>query len=172
MAPASRISQASFLNISAQSVVQQASKHFGPTARVHPCPFCSICNSYLHVFLSLALTYRPQARLYNIPPRRVRRWLATRLTGGERSVPMRVERLRATHHYRVLTQRWLLGASRFCILFYFLGSVLLRLGRCVNSSFRQARFMVASARSREATFTARLCCKPFNTPYWRRAERA
>ena len=33
---------------------------------------------------------------------------------------MGVDRLRATHHCRVLTQRWLLGASRFfvfCVLF-------------------------------------------------------
>ena len=32
-------------------------------------------------------------------------------------MPMRVDRLRTTHHCSVLTQGWLLGASHFLILF-------------------------------------------------------
>ena len=34
---------------------------------------------------------------------------------------MRADRLRVIHHCRVLTQKWLLGAYRFCILFLFSG---------------------------------------------------
>ena len=70
------------------------------------------------------------ARLYNIPPRYVARWLATHLTGGERGVPMKDDRLRVARLCRVPTQRSLLGASRF-----------LRLGRCVDSTFRPGRFL-------------------------------
>ena len=57
-------------------------------------------------------------------------------------MPMKDDRLRVARLCRVLTQRSLLGASRF-----------LRLGRCVDSNFRPGRFFGASARSREAIFT-------------------
>ena len=46
---------------------------------------------------------------------------------------MRGDRLRATHYCRVLTQTWLLGASRFFILFSVFR--VLRLGRCVDSLY-------------------------------------
>ena len=57
-------------------------------------------------------------------------------------MPMKDDRLRVARLCRVLTQRSLLGASRF-----------LRLGRCVDSNFRPGRVLGASARSREAAFT-------------------
>ena len=56
-------------------------------------------------------------------------------------MPMKDDRLRVARLCRVLTQRSLLGASRF-----------LRVGRCVDSNFRPGRLLVASASSREATF--------------------
>ena len=98
---------------------------------------------YSALLISLArATVKHMARFYNIPPRYVARWLATHLTGGERGVPMKDDRLRVARLCGVLTQRSLLGASR-----------LLRLGRCVDSNFRPGRFLGASARSSEATFT-------------------
>ena len=57
-------------------------------------------------------------------------------------MPLKDERLRVARFCRVLTQRSLLGASRF-----------LHLGRCVDLNFRPDRVLGASARSREATFT-------------------
>ena len=57
-------------------------------------------------------------------------------------MPMKDDRLRVARLCRVLTQRSLLGASRF-----------LRLSRCVDSNFRPGPFLGASARSHEATFT-------------------
>ena len=47
---------------------------------------------------------------------------------------MRGDRMLATHHCRILAQRWLLDASRF-FCFSFLCSVFLRLGRCVDSLY-------------------------------------
>ena len=64
------------------------------------------------------------------PPRYVARWLASHLTGCERGVPMKDDRLRVARLCRVLTQRSLLGASRF-----------LRLGWCVDSNARPVRFL-------------------------------
>ena len=86
-------------------------------------------NSFCHRRTNLV---NPRLASTTSPPRRVDTWLETRLTGGGRSVPMRDDRLRVTHLFRVLTQRWQQGASRFSTLRSVRRLVLLFTGRYVS----------------------------------------